>query len=1107
MCDDILDIDINIWKKLVESAGIGLWNYDKLNNEIMFNNNYANIIGHNFNDIPHNIKYIGRNLNIDELLSDKTEMLTEKYKMTKSDGNPVWILEKALITGRDADGNVTNVTGILQDVTLDFSENEKLREDVIKKAAELEQTKRTNEALFESNPHANILIDTNFNIIDCNPHALKYFGLYYEDIARREEAKKKLLPVIFQSIPKYQPGGRKSISLADRFRDTMENGYSEFETMLMIGENELTFNIIMKYIPYRDSNAIAIYISERSEFEERIQMMFDAMPLACALINSDHKIIDCNMEALRITGVSSKEIFPIEYFHNIPPVQPDGSKSLLLLKTKIDEAYKNGRSLLKFHYILKNFNDEDMPVEILFVRVKWKNEYVVISYARDMRELIKSGQETLRHAQLLENANKELIWQDSLLHAINDAAEILTSADSDNFNDSTLKVMKMICQSVKADRMCVWENTNSEDGGIIAVQRYEWAENTTPKLSDDVSRDITYDMFPYMKSRILDNKPINAFACDLPDMEKSLLESQQVVSVLMLPLHYENKCWGFVGFDDCCNERVYTEAEANILQSAGILIASAIERNNMTKNLIEAKENATASNVAKSEFLSRMSHEIRTPMNAIIGMTAIAKKSDDVVKIKECLRKVDDSSRQLLSIINDVLDMSKIESGKFEITSYEFDFERMIQNVINVVQVRMNEKHQRFLLDFNISYKRKMISDELRLSQVLINLLGNAVKFTPDLGTIKLKIDETTLEDDTSLLHVEVIDNGIGITPEAQGRLFTSFEQVDGSTSRKFGGTGLGLAICKKIVTLMDGTIWLESEIGKGSSFIFEVKVKWGSEHQPYANKTGIKDDMRILVIDDSAAALEYYKEIISGFSFMCDAVLSGREGLKLIEKSLENGNPYNVLLLDWRMDDMDGFETAVEIKRLMNDDIEILIVSSVDWIDIEEDMSKIDLTHFLPKPVLPTVLYNTITGLTANVTESSEGKKIGGYDWSGKKMLLVEDIEINREIIISVLTDTNIDIESAENGEIACEMFRKNGDIYDIILMDIQMPVLDGLEATRRIRMMKTAKSADIPIIAMTANAFKEDIDNCINAGMNSHIAKPIDADTICDDIAKYLK
>jgi len=502
-----------------------------------------------------------------------------------------------------------------------------------------------------------------------------------------------------------------------------------------------------------------------------------------------------------------------------------------------------------------------------------------------------------------------------------------------------------------------------------------------------------------------------------------------------------------------------------------------------------------------------MSHEIRTPMNAIIGMTAIAKKSDDVVKIKECLRKVDDSSRQLLSIINDVLDMSKIESGKFEITSYEFDFERMIQNVINVVQVRMNEKHQRFLLDFNISYKRKMISDELRLSQVLINLLGNAVKFTPDLGTIKLKIDETTLEDDTSLLHVEVIDNGIGITPEAQGRLFTSFEQVDGSTSRKFGGTGLGLAICKKIVTLMDGTIWLESEIGKGSSFIFEVKVKWGSEHQPYANKTGIKDDMRILVIDDSAAALEYYKEIISGFSFMCDAVLSGREGLKLIEKSLENGNPYNVLLLDWRMDDMDGFETAVEIKRLMNDDIEILIVSSVDWIDIEEDMSKIDLTHFLPKPVLPTVLYNTITGLTANVTESSEGKKIGGYDWSGKKMLLVEDIEINREIIISVLTDTNIDIESAENGEIACEMFRKNGDIYDIILMDIQMPVLDGLEATRRIRMMKTAKSADIPIIAMTANAFKEDIDNCINAGMNSHIAKPIDADTICDDIAKYLK
>jgi Signal transduction histidine kinase len=1108
MNNDILDIDVNIWKTLVQSADIGLWNYNKIKNEIMFNNSYANIIGYKFDDIPYDIKFIGRNLNLGELYLNKVKVITEKYKMSKSDGTVVWILEKAVVTERDSAGNAVNITGIVQDITFEFTENEKLKEDVVKATAELEQSKRTNEALFDSSPHANILIDTNFNVIDCNPHALKYFGLYYDDKLARDEAKKKLLPVIYNSIPKFQPGGRKSISLADRFRETMETGQSEFETRLNIGSNEVTFNVIMKYIPYGASNAIAIYISERSEIEERINIMFDAMPLACVLINNNRQIIDCNKAAMRLSGISSKENFAVEYYQNLPPTQPDGRNSLELIREKVQEAYEKGSSSARFNYKLVNFNNEDLPVEVIFVCVKWKDEYVIISYARDLRELTKSEQETQRHAQLLEMANKELIRQDNLLQSINDAAEILTSAAADNFDESALEVMKLICRSVKADRMCVWENTTDEEGKIIAVQRYEWAEDTTPKLSDEAERIISYDLLPYMKLHILENKPINMLTRDFPNVERAVLEAQNVVSVLMLPVHYENKCWGFVGFDDCFTERVYTEIEENILQSAGILIASAIERNNMTNNLIEAKENATASNVAKSEFLSRMSHEIRTPMNAIIGMTAIAKKSDDISKIKECLRKIDDSSRQLLSIINDVLDMSKIESGKFEITSYEFDFERMIQNIINVVQVKMNEKHQNFLLDIDVSYKRKIISDELRLSQVLINLLGNAVKFTPDLGTITLKIVETSLEDDMALLRVEVIDNGIGISEEAQGRLFNSFEQVDGSTSRKFGGTGLGLAICKKIVTMMGGNIWLESELGKGSSFIFEVKIKLGLEHEPYVKKPGIKEDFRILIVDDNFDTHRYYKELLTEFSFKGDVVSSGKGACSLIEKRLQDGERYDIVFLDWSMDDeMSGDKIAAEIQRVTNKSVEIVVISGTDWVHIEEKMSDLGLKHFLPKPVLPSALYNTIMNLVENVNDSDDYNQNGEYDWQGKTMLLVEDIEINREIIISVLADTNIEIESAENGEIACNMFRENSDKYDIILMDIQMPVLDGLMATKRIRAFGTKKSAEIPIIAMTANAFKEDIEICIAAGMNSHIAKPIDADTICADIAKYIK
>ncbi|WP_424245957.1 PAS domain S-box-containing protein [Elusimicrobium posterum] len=545
-------------------------------------------------------------------------------------------------------------------------------------------------------------------------------------------------------------------------------------------------------------------------------------------------------------------------------------------------------------------------------------------------------------------------------------------------------------------------------------------------------------------------------------------------------------------------------------QKMGSIATDVTKDRALQEELKKAKETAEQASMAKGEFLSRMSHEIRTPINAIMGMSSIAKASKDVSKKDYCLEKIDIASTHLLGIINDILDVSKIEANKFEISNEEFSVEKMLFDVTNVVNFRMDEKKQNFMLRIDNSVPQTIASDEMRLKQVIVNLLTNASKFTPDEGHIELNVKKLSQEDNTALLQFTVKDSGIGLTPDQQSKLFRSFEQADGSISRRFGGTGLGLVISKRIVELMGGDIRVHSEFAKGSEFIFTIKAVVGKKE----NTTKLNEDinlknLRVLAVDDAEEIRDYFSNIMELFSIKCDVAASGEEALALMERNKEN--PYNIIFTDWMMPGMDGLALTRRIRENKDQKPVVIMISMAAWGEIEQEAAQAGVSTFVPKPLFPSSLINAINKCLSGIV--SESKKDAAAladkipDFTGMKILIAEDVDINREIIESLLEESKIKIDFAENGLVAVEKFKQHPTAYNAILMDIQMPEMDGFAATREIRALDVENAKTIPIIAMTANVFVEDIEKCLAAGMNDHLGKPIEIEVMFQKLNYYLK
>ena len=528
------------------------------------------------------------------------------------------------------------------------------------------------------------------------------------------------------------------------------------------------------------------------------------------------------------------------------------------------------------------------------------------------------------------------------------------------------------------------------------------------------------------------------------------------------------------------------------------------ERNRqIIKDALTAAEQASR---AKSDFLSRMSHEIRTPMNAVIGMTTIAAASlDNRDKLTDCLGKIGLSSRYLLSLINDILDMSRIESGKVSIINEEFDFRSFVEGISSLIYPQAKNKNIVFDLNIEGVVDERYRGDPLRLNQVLINILSNALKFTPEWRSVHLSIRETRRVRDRAYLQFIVRDTGIGMETGLLERIFEPFEQGGASISHSYGGSGLGLAISSNLISLMNGHISVSSTPGVGSEFVVELPLLTVPDNTPKQDVS--LEDIRVLVVDDDLVTCEHTTLILNRIGVDAEYVTSGKAAVTRVKSALQRHTCYNIALVDWKMPDMDGVETARSIRRIVGPDTLVIIMSAYDWTEIEARAREAGVDFFISKPIFQSVVQDVLLKATRR-RQSADTLPVQKEDFAGRRILLVEDNEINMEIARTLLEFRNASVDGACNGQQAVEMFRSSPqNHYDAVLMDVRMPVMDGIAATQAIRGLDRADAATVPILAMTANAFAEDIERSRKAGMNEHLAKPIEPETLYARLASYFR
>lgn len=631
---------------------------------------------------------------------------------------------------------------------------------------------------------------------------------------------------------------------------------------------------------------------------------------------------------------------------------------------------------------------------------------------------------------------------------------------------------------------------------------------------DDISKDDVFvfsDVFTRYANEFVDKEYRQQFLDFIkPENIKKDLQDNEIIACRYLVRKDGNESYEMLRMADVKKDKFDNDSTIHAV-GVGFTDIDEEMRDSLAKNqaLSDALRTAEEASKAKTTFLSSMSHEIRTPMNAIIGLDALALNESDISETtRDYLEKIGSSAQHLLSLINDILDMSRIESGRMTLKNEEFALSKLIEQVNVIFSGQCQDKGLEYNCRVNGQLDDYYVGDNIKLRQILINILGNAVKFTPEGGKVELEIEKTGGFDGKSALQFKISDTGIGMSKEYLPKLFETFSQEDADAANKYGSSGLGMAITKNIVEMMNGQISVTSEKNVGT--VFTVSITLRDSDRKLSEETDAMEihveDMKVLVIDDDPLACQQATLMMSQFGIEAEAVQSGNEALELVKLSDARQDPYNLIIVDWQMPGMDGVETTKQLRSIIGNDTAVIILTAYNWDDIYHEAVSAGVDSFISKPLFTENLLNEFsTVLKKKKAAYSVKERKAKLD--GRRVLLAEDMEINAEIMKQVLAMRNIIVDHAMNGEETVELFESNPEgHYDAILMDMRMPKMDGLTATKIIRKSEHKDAAKIPIIALTANAFDEDVQQSLQAGLNAHLSKPIEPETLFETLERLI-